>query len=620
MATHTRFYTNGALPKEHPSYVYRPADHDAWRALQQGKLIYAIAPRQVGKTSLLKRLATRLTDQGWCCCHVDLATFGNLERSHWFQRIGERIAQICLSSIVCTGLTDQQAFRAFLLDQVGLRRAGDPARLALFFDEVEGLRGLDFSDDFLMTLRDLYQHREDYPGQLLISFAGAVDPQALIKDQSISPFNIAEEITLNDFTASESRALTSRLEQVGLPLDEAIHAQIYAWTGGHPYLTQRLCEVVDLWADTHEIKQITSAVIDQAVYTGLLAPRTRDKNIKHVEGKIYELLGESHKPLDALAQKLWQRLRMGEPVYSTEPGFYALYLTGAVAETPDGQIQLRNKIYRVALGLEEPGQPTAGCIPGAPPAATVLNPGQAWALLVGVNSYEDSFIPRLTVCVDDVTAIQQALNGSYQVARLLTDAAPANLPTRANILSTLANIAQAAGEADALLFYFSGHGMAEGGESYLLPRDARLSALKHTAVAMQDLRDLLDQSAARAKMIIIDACHSGASIGKAPPVMTPEFIQRVFAEAEGMAVLASCKQGQRSWEWPAQGRSVFTYYLLEALSGQADLDGKGFVTVSDASRYVSDRVRHWSVEHNVMQTPTLQYTVAGDIVLCKTSC
>jgi uncharacterized caspase-like protein len=84
-----------------------------------------------------------------------------------------------------------------------------------------------------------------------------------------------------------------------------------------------------------------------------------------------------------------------------------------------------------------------------------------------------------------------------------------------------------------------------------------------------------------------------------------------------MAVLASCKQGQQSWEWPEQQRSVFTYYLLEALTGKADLDDKGFVTVSDASRHVTDGVKAWAIERGVPQTPTLQYTVAGDIILLR---
>ena len=242
---------------------------------------------------------------------------------------------------------------------------------------------------------------------------------------------------------------------------------------------------------------------------------------------------------------------------------------------------------------------------------------KAWAVLVGVNHYVDPYIAPLKVCVDDVTAIHQTLAGRYQAARLLTDATPEHLPTRANILGELSAVAQTADEDDLLLFYFSGHGMAEGGESYLLAQDTRLAALKHTALAMKDIREIIEQSPAHAKVIVLDACHSGASIGKAEPTMTPEFIQRVFEEAEGMAVLASCKQGQQSWEWQAERRSVFTYYLLEALSGKADLDGKGFVTVSDASRHVTDGVKAWAVDRGVPQTPTLQYTAAGDIILLR---
>ena len=253
--------------------------------------------------------------------------------------------------------------------------------------------------------------------------------------------------------------------------------------------------------------------------------------------------------------------------------------------------------------------------PGGAPKP-VLNTGKAWAVLAGVNYYENQpHIPSLKVCVDDVTAVHAALDGRYTSPRLLTDNTPERLPTRANILSELNSVAQAAGEGDLLLFYFSGHGIADSGESYLLPRDARLAALTYTSVAMAEVRQIIESSPARAKVIVLDACHSGAAIGKAGPAMTSEFIQRVFTEAEGMAVLASCKQGQQSWEWPEEGRSVFTHFLLEALAGKADFDGKGFVTVSDAGRYVTDGVKAWAVEHGVPQTPTLQVTVAGDIVL-----
>lgn len=261
-----------------------------------------------------------------------------------------------------------------------------------------------------------------------------------------------------------------------------------------------------------------------------------------------------------------------------------------------------------------------GQVPEGRAVPPLLGRGRRWAVMAGVNHYVDPSISDLTVCVQDVAAIHQRLTSGYYHTQLLTDEnTPSLLPTRNNILAELTNAAQLAQEDDLLLFYFSGHGLAAGGESYLVPRDARLSALPDTAVSMKKVRRIMKKSAARARVIILDACHSGASIGKSPVVMTPEFIERVFVAAEGMAVLASCKQNQLSWEWQQQQQSVFTHYLLQALHGEADRDNKGFVTVSDAHRFVTDRVIEWSTQNGQAQTPTLESKVVGDIILADVS-
>ncbi len=245
--------------------------------------------------------------------------------------------------------------------------------------------------------------------------------------------------------------------------------------------------------------------------------------------------------------------------------------------------------------------------------------GSRWALLVGVNRYADAAISDLKVCASDVQAVYDLLttNGyeSDRVRLLLSPGEPNFPATRIEILAALTSVAQAAGESDLLLFYFSGHGIDHDGQAYLLPADARYVAIADTAVNLNRVKQIIQESAARAKVIILDACHSGAQIGKAPPGMTEEFVRHVFEEAEGIAILASCKQKQVSWEWPERGQSVFTHYLLEGSRGTADFDEKGFVTVGDINRYVTDRVKTWAVQHSRVQTPTLHCTVAGDIVL-----
>jgi hypothetical protein len=257
-------------------------------------------------------------------------------------------------------------------------------------------------------------------------------------------------------------------------------------------------------------------------------------------------------------------------------------------------------------------------ITGAEP---VYGVGNHWAVLVGVNEYEDGAnYGQLHVCVKDVEAIRdQLVANDFDPARirLLTDET-SELPTRDNILVALKAVADATEPDDLLLFYYSGHGDEVSGESYLVARNGRRLVLSDTAVRLSRVKEIVEDAPARAKVIILDACHSGADIGgKGPRPMTAEFIRRVFEEAEGLAVLASCKQGQLSYEWRENERSVFTHYLLEGLSGAADRDEKGFVTVQDASRHVTNGVKLWASQRNVGQTPTLQYAVAGDIILVQ---
>jgi hypothetical protein len=242
-----------------------------------------------------------------------------------------------------------------------------------------------------------------------------------------------------------------------------------------------------------------------------------------------------------------------------------------------------------------------------------------WAVLVGVDTYKDRSYSRLHVCTHDLNAITQQLSTSGFTSahmHILVDGTP-KLPTRENILTTLKMVAQATKTEDLLLFYYTGHGDVDANESYLVAKDGRLANLEDTAVAVTQIKKIMLQAAARAKVLILDACHGGAAIGtKGSRRMSPDFIRRVFEQAQGIAILSSCMQNQVSYEWQRQSRSVFTYYLLEALQGLADNDDKGFVTVADIHRHVTDGVTQWALDNKKPQTPTFQAEMTGEIIIC----
>jgi|KBSSwiStaDraftv2_1062776.scaffolds.fasta_scaffold04702_6 hypothetical protein len=249
-----------------------------------------------------------------------------------------------------------------------------------------------------------------------------------------------------------------------------------------------------------------------------------------------------------------------------------------------------------------------------------LGTGKKRAVLVGVNQYEDdSNYGELSVCVQDVEAIQKKITGlgyADDRVRILTDNSGRNLPTRNRVIATLRSFAKVSEPNDLFLFYYSGHGDMEDGESYLVCRDGFSNSLKDTAIPVKLVEQIMRAAAARAKVIILDSCHSGAALGaKGSRKMSAEYIKRVFEEAEGLAVLSSCKQDEQSYVRPEEDASAFTHYLLEGLTGKADTEKKGFVTVQDMNHYVSDKVKDWAAGQNLTQTPVFSAAMAGDIIL-----
>ncbi len=358
------FYAGGALPARHRTYIAREADEEALATILDGEYLHLIAPRQIGKTSLLRHLSAQLQEIGWRCAYVDFSMLTDLSKTDWYGELGRTLGKVLTPGSVPV-LTNQIDLRNYLLDQA-LHRRGKQPRLALLFDEVEGVArakdnaGLSFSDTFFMTLRNLYIQRDDYDGTISIAFAGATDPSELVQDMSISPFNIGAEVMLNDFTESESQELTYLLELAGITGDEAFHRAIYSWTDGHPYLTQKICHDLEKRVHNKSPVEMTSQHVESVVEQSILNRANLLNNLKHMT----RVLGH----LSPRAAALWSRLQSGQSSRAEEVGdelFRELYLSGAVRMLPDNRIIIRNRIY--AKAFEKRTSPAS--VPEEVPAA-----------------------------------------------------------------------------------------------------------------------------------------------------------------------------------------------------------------------------------------------------------
>ena len=114
--------------------------------------------------------------------------------------------------------------------------------IVIFVDEIDTTLSLEFTDDFYAAIRYLYVARSTDSNLRRLSFVliGVATPGDLIRDAKRTPFNIGQRVDLTDFTKEEALPLA---EGLGLPSDKAqqVLGWVLDWTGGHPYLSQRLC-------------------------------------------------------------------------------------------------------------------------------------------------------------------------------------------------------------------------------------------------------------------------------------------------------------------------------------------------------------------------------------------
>jgi WD40 repeat protein len=364
-APETSFYvTGGTLRHDAPSYVERQADRDVFEGLLAGEFCYVLTPRQMGKSSLMVRTASRLREQGVNVIALDLTAIGqNLTPEQWYDGLLARMGrQLTLDEELerfwraHERLGPCQRLFAAIRDVVLRHR---PGPLVIFVDEIDSVRSLPFStDEFFAAMRECYNRRAEDPGLNRLTFCllGVATPSDLIRDTRTTPFNIGRRIELHDFTRVEAAPLAQGLRDTVTSDDGRSNAtaggnaasailtsgrlltRILYWTGGHPYLTQRFCRAV-----VEDASMADAADVDRICEDLFLSSRARerDDNLLFVR----ERLLRSETDLTSLLEH-YRKVRRGEPVPDDETSrlVSVLRLSGIVA-SEEGFLRERNRIY-----------------------------------------------------------------------------------------------------------------------------------------------------------------------------------------------------------------------------------------------------------------------------------
>ncbi|WP_293339256.1 AAA-like domain-containing protein [Microcoleus sp. CAWBG58] len=253
-----QYIAESTLPEDTQTYVTREADSQLYEALLEGKLCYVFNSRKIGKSSLALQTIKKLRKVDILSVFIDLSgDETKLEHpEQWYANIVDTLAYELDLDVDLKNwwqerswLSPLRRFREFI-ESVMLSQV--PGQIVIFIDEIDSVLSLNFSaDDLFAFIRSCYNRRTQNPEYNRITFCllGVATPSDLIQDKKRTPFNIGQAIELKGFTKEQAAPLAKGLEG---KVDRPIHVlnEILDWTGGQPFLTQKLCKIVLERAET----------------------------------------------------------------------------------------------------------------------------------------------------------------------------------------------------------------------------------------------------------------------------------------------------------------------------------------------------------------------------------
>ena len=327
-------------------YIDRDADRQVDNIIRDmGRPGYVLVSRQMGKTNLLLNAKRRLENEDTIFGYIDLSNpFENVKSC--FEYIVDTIVEtnedilLDVQEIIKNNRKQQVDIPPFKqhTNELRLILKHFKGKLIIILDEIDALTKKKYSDQIFAQIRSVYFSRANYKEleNLTYILSGVVEPNEIIKDPKISPFNIGEKIFLNDFSKDEFELFIKKSK---LQLSQTNIDRIFYWTNGNPRITWDVCAEIETRFSVKEISQNEiDYLITEMYLTAFNRPpidniRELVKNDRELRNAIIEI---AYKKGNEVSDKIKSKL----------------YLSGITNFNGNNDVHIKNEVIKQSLSLD----------------------------------------------------------------------------------------------------------------------------------------------------------------------------------------------------------------------------------------------------------------------------